>query len=270
MDKTVKAKLLECRSYAEAKPILETLGLSVSGDEIARTAYQIRETQPNVAEHFLRTVIREADDVEVKDVKKPDTDKHEHVKETDDNTDTQSSSVTGLEKIGSESSAPEGAPAQPEKKDQMGVSINEMGHPPNNMGQHEMGYPPSGMNQPSAPMAPMAENGLPPQGGAPPQAPPQAPMPPQAQQMMHYTISETMKLVNPQLKKIAEAIISIDKKVQETQMSGVKSLALGDKFANRPQPQVIRETTGVQAIDLNTARQNILRMNTALNEDYIQ
>jgi len=258
MDKTVKAKLLECRSYAEAKPILETLHLSVSGDEIARTAYQIRETQPNVAEHFLRTVIREADDVETKDVKKEDTDKKDALKETDDNTDTQSSSVTGLEKIGTDSSAPEGAPAQPDKKDQMGVSINEMG-----------GYPPNNMGQPTAPMAPTAENGLPPQGGTP--TPPQAPMPPQAQQMMHYTITETMKLVNPQLKKIAEAIISIDKKVQETQMSGVKSLALGDKFSkNRPQPQVIRETTGVQAIDLNIARQNISRMNNAINEDYIQ
>jgi len=258
MDKDCKAKLFECRSYAEAKPILETLSLSTSGDELARTAYQIRETQPNVAEHFLRTIIREADDVEKDDVKKADTDKHEHVKETDDNTSEQSSSTTGLEHIGKEEEAPEGVHAQPDKKDQMGVAINEgFGMPPPQT-------PP--MGQP-----PQQENGLPPQGGGmPPQAPPQPPMPPQAQQMMRYTVSETLKVVNPQLKKIAEAIISIDKKVQETQVSQIKSLALGDKFTNRSQPQIIRETTGNPAADLNTSRANIKRMNDAIDEGYIQ
>lgn len=260
MDSKCKAKLLNCRSFAEAKPILETLKLSTSGEELARTAYQIRETQPSVAEHFLRTVIREADDV-TDALKKTDTNKKDGISETDDNTDNQSTSTTGLEKIGSEAPAPEGAPAQPDQKDQMGVVINEMGGMPPMNGQPPMGAPPA-----------VAENGLPPAGGAappPPPMPPVAPPMPAPQQMMRYTISETLKIINPQLKQIAEAVMALDKKVQETTIQSVKSLNLGDAMLPR-KPQLIRETTGNPETDLSHSRSNIKQMNDALKEGYIK
>lgn len=261
MDSKCKAQLLNARSYAEAKPILETLKISASGDELARTAYQIRETQPSVAEHFLRTVIREADDVEVKEHK---TDDKSGVKETDDNTDSQSTSTTGLEKIGSED-APSTSKTSTDQKDQMGVAINEAFPPQGGMPPAPMAAPPAA----APPAAPQQENGLPPAGGMPPApaaAPPMAP-----QQMMRYTISETMKIINPQLKKIAEAIMAIDKKVQETEMSRVTSLELGSKMGQPiSKPQLIRETTGNISTDVSRTRHDIKQFNDAINQGYIQ
>lgn len=258
MDSKCKAQLMNARSYAEAKPILETLNLSTSGEELARTAYQIREAQPSVAEHFLRTVIREADDV-TDALKHTDTDKKDGLKETDDNSENQSTSTTGLEKIGTED-APSTANTLPDQKDQMGVSINEMGFPPQGMGQ------------------PQQENGIPPAGGAPPPPmPPAAPpaMPPQngglpPQQMMRYTITETMKIINPQLRKIVEAITALDTKIQETAVSQIKSLEVGSKMGLPSKPQLIRETTGDVSTDIKNRGQSIKQFNDALNQGYIQ
>ena len=82
------AKLLELNDYSDAKAILETLPkLSDSAITLAQTAYQIKETQPALARNFLKTVIKECED-------------EEKIKEVDGGSDTQYSSTTGLEQIG--------------------------------------------------------------------------------------------------------------------------------------------------------------------------
>jgi len=74
MDKSCKDRLFACRTYAEAKPILETIGVGPSAHELAYTAFSIADKQPRLRDQFLGTVIQEADDVEAK---KENTDKRE-------------------------------------------------------------------------------------------------------------------------------------------------------------------------------------------------
>jgi len=115
-------KLLELTDYADAKAILETVKISESARTLAQTAYQIQETQPTIARNFLKTVIKECEDEEKK------------IEEVDGGTDTQSSSTTGLEKVGKEDNADESMTQADDTKDQMGVPIGEMAPP--------MGVPP--------------------------------------------------------------------------------------------------------------------------------
>lgn len=217
-------ELLELKDYADAKPILETVKtLSEASYTLAQTAYQIKETQPQVARNFLKTVIKECEDEEKK------------VEETDDNTDTQSSSTTGLEKVGTEKSAPEGAAAQPDKKDQMGVAIGEMAPP--------MGMPPQQV---------------------PPQVPPQ--QPPVPQQQMQYTIQEATA-IRGQFKAIHEAIKVLSKDIKETQTSQIRSIEAGVGSKGTPSSgSFIRETTGIIEIDLNKARSDISKLNDSINK----
>lgn len=214
MDKSIKDKLYSLKSYDEAKPILETV--SVSGHELARTAYSIMQKQPIIAKGFLNTVIQEIEDAE------------EKIKEAEGGSSHQASSTTGLEKKGAEHDAPESASAQPDKKDQMGVAINEA-------------FPPMGM-------PPM-------QGGQCGQMPPQM----NPQQQMQYTINETVKV---HMKPIHEALKALDKKIQETIKETPRSLDLGSSMG-RTIPQ-IRETTTAKN-DVDHARQEISRMNEMIN-----
>jgi len=254
MDKKCKDKLLACRTYAQAKPILETQGVSVSGHELMHTAYAIQENQPDLARSFKQTVIQEmnGDVGDDPHAKKTDTDDRDEIKEVDGGTSHESSSTTGLEKMGTEQSAPEGASEQPDKKDQMGVAINEMGMP--------YGQPPP-------------QGGIPPAGGMPPQQPPMAPPAPKPpmpqQQMMQYAVQETMRQFAPYYNKMVEAIKAIDKKVQETQKGSVKSLEMGDKLGGKgthSQGSMIRETVdGTSEKDLMVARSEITRMNKSID-----
>jgi hypothetical protein len=217
-------KLLELKDYADAKPILETVStLSEASYTLAQTAYQIREAQPQVARNFLKTVIKECEDEEEK-----------KVEETDSNTDTQSSSTTGLEKVGTESNADESMTQASNTKDQMGVSIGEMAPP--------MGMPPQ---QPQ----------VPPQGQQPPQVP---------QQQMQYTIQEATA-IRGQFKTIHEAIKALDKKITETQNSQTRSLDIGTSYkGEKSSGSFIRETTGNDNIDLQKVRADISKLNDAI------
>ena len=226
------SKLLDLKDYADAKPILETCKtLSEASYTLAQTAYQIKETQPQVARNFLKTVIKEMDDEEKK------------VEETDDNTDTQSSSTTGLEKIGSDKGdGGDSKTGATDKKDQMGVPIGEMAPP--------MGMPPQG---------------VPPQGAAPPPAglPPAPPVP---QQQMQYTIQEATA-IRGQFKAIHEAIKALGTQITETQNSQIKTIEVGTAYKGESMVgKSIRETTGDKEIDLQKVRGDISRTNDALNK----
>lgn len=212
------AKLLDLSDYADAKKIMETVkGLSESAYTLAQTAYQIKETQPNVARNFLKTVIKECED-------------EEKTKETDGGSDTQSSSTTGLEKIGSEGDADESMTHASNTKDQMGVAIGEMA-------------PPMGM---------------------PPQQP-QPPIPQQPQQQMQYTIQEA-KAIRQQFKLIQEALKNLDKKITETTISATKSLDIGSEYkGEKPSRTFIKETVD----DVDAQRRNIKKFNDAINKGTI-
>jgi len=219
-------KLLDLTDYADAKAILETVPtLSEASYTLAQTAYQIKETQPQVARNFLKTVIKEMEDEEKK------------VEETDDNTDTQSSSTTGLEKVGTDKGDGEKpVDGAGDTKDQMGVAIGEMA-------------PPMG--------------GMPPQQ-VPPQQQPQQPQVPQ--QQMQYTVQEALAF-RSQFKQIAEAIKSLDKKITETQNSQIKSIDAGTSYkGERSSGSFIRETTRNTVEDLSKARLSLTKLNDAINK----
>jgi hypothetical protein len=235
MEQSIKDKLLSCRTYDDAKPILETIGAGVSAHELARTAYSIQAKQPTVAHQFLTTVIQETEDEEEK----------KKVQEVDGGSSEQSSSTTGLEKVGSEENAAESFHTQTDKKDQMGVPINEVG-----------GFPPQGQMPPQVPQQQMGGG-----CGGTPQMPPQM----NPQQQMQYTVQEIARHFAPQFKNMQEAIKTLDKKIQETQKEQVNSLDLGSQMGHKKQLAVIKETTGDKNQDLRSARDEITKMNNYLN-----
>jgi len=229
-------KLLELNDYADAKPILESAkNLSDASYTLAQTAYQIKETQPQVARNFLKTVIKECEHEDDKD----------KIKEVDGGKSEQSSSTTGLEKVGSEE--PDGAEpvtGATDTKDQMGVAIGEMAPP--------MGVPPPA--------------GAPP----PPQAPPMVPPPPAPPvppvQSMQYSVQEALA-IRGQFKAFKEAIASLTKQIQETQNSQIRSIDVGVGSKGTPSSgSFIQETTGNKEIDLQVNRLSISKMNDEMNK----
>jgi len=59
--------IMEAKTFGDVEKVLQEAKVSRSALELARTAYQIREAQPNVARQFLTTVIKE---MEEKDAEK--------------------------------------------------------------------------------------------------------------------------------------------------------------------------------------------------------
>jgi len=223
-------KLLELNDYADAKPILETAEkLSEASWTLAQTAYQIKETQPQVARNFLKTVIKECDDEE------------EKIKESDGGKSEGSSSTTGLEKVGTEGNADESMTQATDTHDQMGVAIGEM----------------------APPMPPQA--GAPPVPPQAPPVPPQVPAPPPVQNMQ-YTIQEAQS-IRGQFAAIKEALKVIDKKITETQNSQIKSMDVGTSYKGESMVgKSIRETIGDPERDLQKTRLDIKKMNDAINK----
>ncbi len=231
-------KLLELTDYADAKPILESAkNLSDASYTLAQTAYQIKETQPQVARNFLKTVIKECEDEE------------EKIKESDGGKSEGSSSTTGLEKVGTEGNADESMTQATNTHDQMGVAIGEMAPP---MG----GMPPQQPPQ------------IPQQQAAPPQGmPPQAPPPPQVQpQQMQYTVQEALS-IRSQFKQFKEALTALTKEIKETQNSQIKSMDVGTAYKGESMVgKSIKETIGDPARDLDKTRSDIKKMNDAINK----
>jgi len=227
-------KLLELTDYADAKPILESAkNLSDASYTLAQTAYQIKETQPQVARNFLKTVIKECEDEE------------EKIKESDGGKSEGSSSTTGLEKVGTEGNADESMTQATDTHDQMGVAIGEMAPP----------MPPQG----GAPAPP-----VPPQ--APPMPPQIPPVPPQPQQSMQYTVQEALA-IRSQFKQFKEAISALTKEIKETQNSQIKSMDVGTAYKGESMVgKSIRETIGDPERDLQKTRLDIKKMNDAINK----
>ncbi len=230
-------KLLELNDYADAKPILESAkNLSDASYTLAQTAYQIKETQPQVARNFLKTVIKECEHEDDKD----------KIKEVDGGKSEQSSSTTGLEKVGTEE--PDGAEpvtGATDTKDQMGVAIGEMAPP----------MPPQAGGAP--PVPPQAPPAIPP-------VPPQIPVPPQ--QQMQYSVQEALA-IRGQFKAFKEAIASLTKQIQETQNSQIRSIDVGVGSKGTPSSgSFIQETTGNKEIDLQVNRLSISKMNDEMNK----
>lgn len=226
-------KLMKFQTYSEAEStIRETLGKEPrpTTESLLRTAYSVGKVQENLKRQFIGDFVKESED--------------EKVKEADGGEEHSSTSTTGLKKVGDEHEAPESAHAQPDKKDQMGVTVGET-------------FP--GQQQPGM-MPPMQQQAPPQQqpcGGQ--QQPPQ--VPPQAQQQMQYTISEIQK----QISQIREAVTAIDKKVQESSRVVPTSLDLPATG--------IRETTVDNKMGkrqrLQQARQEISRLNATLGKSNI-
>jgi len=237
MDKSIKDKLLSCRTYEDARPVLETQNAGVAVHKLFSTGFGVQQKQPTVARDFFNTAIQEMEDDEL--IKK--------VEEIDGGKSEQTSSTTGLVKVGTEQDAPESASAQPDKKDQMGVAINES-FPPQQ---------PGGMPGMQAPPMQQAAGGCA-CGGQPAQ--PGQPMNPQ--QQMQYTINETVRKA---LIPYTEALKTLDKKIQETQKEMPNSLELGSGLGSHKTVPTIRETTGNKTQDLAATRKEISRMNDALN-----
>jgi hypothetical protein len=224
----IKETLLSCKTYAEAKPILETAGISLSGHELARTAFSIQDKQPTVTQHFLQTIIQEMEG-------------EAHG----------SSSTTGLEQVGSEEAVGD-VKEQQNTHDQMGVPIGEMmpmggqQYPPQQMG----GFPPQ-QQQPC---------------GQPQMQQPRPPMT-QPQQQIQYMITEAIKAqVAPYVNQLRESIKTLDKKITETQKPQINSLDLSDTLGGmgKANHRFIQETVGNEMVDLETTRRNISKINDAM------
>ena len=149
MDKSIKNKLLSCRSYNDAKPILETHNAGIAVHKLFSTGFGVQAKQPTVAQDFFNTAIQEIEDDEENKMK--------IVKEADGGKSEQSTSTTGLEKVGTESDAAESFHAQADKKDQMGVAINEAFPPQPGM----PGQMPPPMQQPQQQMGGACGGGAP-------------------------------------------------------------------------------------------------------------
>lgn len=78
-----KSKLLKCRTYAEAAPILESMNLGPAVHSLARTAFSLTPEQQVYKENFLADIIREAEMKEEEKVKMTE-EEEEKVKEEEE------------------------------------------------------------------------------------------------------------------------------------------------------------------------------------------
>lgn len=227
--KNCTAKLKACRTYAEAEKILETNGVSVSGKELLRLGFAVREKQPEIFDNNMATVVREIEDKEHDD----------ETKETNDNTSNESSSTTGTENVAdiAPHADTEGMNSSTDTKDQLGAIVNET-HPGQMMPPQQ-----GGMNQ-----MPMQQNHMmgqqcPPQNGMG--------MPPNPQQQMQYTINQQAQMIG----KLQEAIQTLNKKITEISRPAPKELDMSNtvgKTAGFAITNPLKETTSPSLNTHNT------------------
>lgn len=246
MESKNRDKLLSVRNFAEAKPILESLNggkLSPTAEELMRTAYSVGATQPEIKEQFIGSFIQE---VEGKvDGTGNNTDSGESVKPKDGSVSGKNKETDGGKSHGPTTTGelPDlttdeevtGADNAVDTKDQMNNSVSE-----------SFGQP-----------------GMMPMPGQ------QKPMDPQMQQMMQYTIKETIRFIKPHFDKMARSVQALDKKIQETEKANIKELSFGDRIG-KPHPKLsaIKETTGKSPeLAMNEKRGYIADYDRALSEN---
>ena len=274
-----KKKLRECRSCAEAKPIMEAMGMGASQKQLMDYYYQLRVSkdprQQAHGENAYATAIREADE---------ENNNHEHDKEQEANGGLHrdqggEADIAGIIKDGKTKEADEitGSLDSHQSSDIDAPYPKEGSDTPESDIESMQGGASAGESQ----MGGIKENlpGMLPQPGMPPMAPevqqamaPQMkPMPqmntPQAMRQMQYTVERNNKalfnrVINPlirEVKKLREANIALDKKVQETQSNaGTMKLDLDKIRENSPvKEHRIRETipgTGIEVPEMTHPR----------------
>ena len=268
-----KKKLRECRSCAEAKPIMEAMGMGASQKQLMDYYYQLRVSkdprQQAHGENAYATAIREADE---------ENNNHEHDKEQEANGGLHrdqggEADIAGIIKDGKTKEADEitGSLDSHQSSDIDAPYPKEGSDTPESDIESMQGGASAGESQ----MGGIKENlpGMLPQPGMPPMAPevqqamaPQMkPMPqmntPQAMRQMQYTVERNNKalfnrVINPlirEVKKLREANIALDKKVQETQSNaGTMKLDLDKIRENSPVRERIRETVPGTGIEVPT------------------
>lgn len=277
-----KAKLRACRSCAEAKPIMEAMHMGSSQQQLMDYYYQLRVSkdprQQAHGENAYATAIREADEENLKN----NNDKHQEANgglHRDQGGEADIAGIIDKEKhqeadeitgeLDSHQSSDIDMPYPKEGTDEPNSDIESM---QTASGENQMGGIKENMPMPGMPQ-------MPPAPGMPPMAPevqqamaPQMPKMPQmntpmAMRQMQYTVEANNKrlfsrVINPlirEVKKLREANIALDKKVQETQ-SNAGSMKLDiDKVRDNSvvREHRIRETipgTGIEVPEMTHPR----------------
>lgn len=218
MDASCKAKILNARTIQEALKVVETnkITLGASAEQLLRTAFAIQETQPTYAQTFKETVVKEVGSaIDTEKVHDSGIDK---IKEGDSVTSgsgnagsEQSSSIDGLKDEGKD------APNSDIESMQTASGENQMGKISENIGCPQ-GMDPSVYQQMG-------------QQGQVPQMPQMTP--PQQMQQMRYTaetivapIVKENAILKETVRKLVEAVRTIDGKIQEATAFGGKGMSL--------------------------------------------
>lgn len=236
-----KTKLRECRSCAEAKPIMESLRMGSSQTQLMDYYYQLRASkdprQQAHGENAFATAIREVEENHKNNDKHQESNGGLHRDQGGEadiagiiDKEKEADEITGS--LDSHQSSDIDMPYPKEGKDTPESAIESM-QGGSSAGTSQMGAGVSDGSKEAMPMMPPMQ----PQNGMPPMAPevqqamqpkmPQMPQmnTPQAMRQMQYTVEANNKqlfnrIINPlirEVKKLREANIALDKKVQETQ-----------------------------------------------------
>lgn len=239
MDCAARKKIIkEAKSFPEVEKVLQEAKLGRTGMELARTAYQIREVQPTVANHFLDTIIRE---IEEKDEKEKKVQEYENGQ-----SEQASNRADPLPELGKKT--PDGA--EPDT----GATGTE-----NQMKEDIMGQ-----------MDPSIAHQM-----MPAQMPPMN-LPQQIKQMQ-YTLKRELAPVLKEIQslraennRLKEAMSALDNKVQETVTNQSRSVTLD---INPRGGSKIRETTSmelhVSSKGTEDTRQEISELNRMMNNGEI-
>jgi len=268
-----KQKLKNCRTCAEAQPILETLKVRPSQRKLIETAIQLRQSNDNrqvsYGEDFLITALREIDDDKLNGNHKNGTGNHQEA--TNNNDD-------GIKEDNGGSHRPQGGDKDLDDMIKNGEKEADEITPPLDSHQSsdlDMPYPKEGTDTPNSDIEGMQSasgenqmggvrenmNGFPMGNGMPPMAPDvqqqmQPKMPPMPQmntgqmmRQMQYTVESNLKRyltpVIRETKKLRSAYIALDKKIQESQsQAGTMKLDLSSIKANATAREHVRETIG--------------------------
>lgn len=237
-----KTKLRNCRSCAEAQPVLETLKVRPSQRKLIETAIQLNQSndprQQSHGEDFFITAFREMDDEEEK--KHQEQIKHQaNIGNVGDDIDSVDKKVHEADEITGELDSHQSSDIDmPYPKEGTDAPSSDIEGSNTASGEDQMKEGLGGMpTPPQQPMQMNAMGGMPPQPGMPPIAPDvmqsmQPKMPPMPQmnsgqmmRQMQYTYDVNTKVffnryVKPlirETKKLREAYVALDKKMQETQ-----------------------------------------------------
>lgn len=221
MDCAARKKLIkEATTYPQVEKVLQEALISKSGMELARTAYQIREAQPKLAEHFLDTVIQEMED------------KDKKVQEYEGGQSEQASNRADPLPDEIKNKTPDGAKPDTEAtgtEDQMREDIMSMMDP--SIAQQMMPHN----------MPPMS-------------------LPQQIKQMQYTVkrmlgpVLKEVQTLKTENKQLREAIAAMDNKIRETQQPNRGSVALE---INPRGGSRVKETTQSFSIPIPTSHQSL-------------